>query len=773
MKAGRVGVLLLLLLLISARTHTASGNPIRLPARLPTPRRGDSGGATHQPHFRLRSADHTGLNDDSGWAFPLDTAGTIDTGSPFRVRFEIENQGSSFSDPLKLQYRRRPLGGYFGAWLDVTRMDSGLSVTAVQIWPSPQFSDDDSTTDLLAGSGVPFVSGVGEWETQTPEIQLSDEHTEIEWPLLLNRSFGPGAQATEAVAGDEIELRVVRADGSVLDGSYNNPLITVQLGEYNLGGTYPETPGRQIVAYNGSLYTFIESNEFYPLLRLMKSSDSGRTWSLVDPGDEDGPGATERDAEAADLDLDGPILHIAQYDMNDDVIYYRVDLDAGEWIARETVEASAGPQFQSVALEARSDGTVVCFYNSGSTIRYRVRSPGGGWSSALELDDTSSTDHQGIMVAGGASDDIHIFYSDRTNGDLRWRRLDSSGNLSTSQLILSDLDTSPARMFEVTNAVYYDDDGVDVVAIGFRDHSDGNFYSRSLRDGVVQPRQQIAGAVISDGGGGGVLSATLGAAGKTLYAFYAPSSDGDVYFDTNIDGAGWSGTGASHLAGVHTIYLRGEVMSVEGIQVFGYVYEDDPQLGGTLGGWTGRIHYNQLILPEPPTPSPTHTPTPTATPSLTHTNTPLPTHTSTSSPTPTASPSPIPTDTSTSTLTPTYTNTPIPTFTITPSSTPTLTNTTSPTYTNTPFPTSTNTPSSTPTGTNTPTSTSTATVLPAMTEPAPSPTQDPEFRIFMPVVGNQGQVEVSPAGSGGWRILWDAFARWWRLNTAGFTSSGG
>lgn len=118
--------------------------------------------------------------------------------APFRVRFEVQNTGLSQADlGYELQFSQNG-----GTWTTIT------TSTPLKASASPNFADDDPTTNLLPSGTGTFSAGVGkEDEAATPNIVVDGgDHTEIEWALVID----------SAAAGDTFDLRLKRTDGETM-----------------------------------------------------------------------------------------------------------------------------------------------------------------------------------------------------------------------------------------------------------------------------------------------------------------------------------------------------------------------------------------------------------------------------------------------------------------------------------------------------------------------------------------------------------------------------
>ena len=571
-----------------------------------------------QPNFRIRSDDSQTLNADAGWEGALNANATIDAHKRFRIRFEVEETASNGgNNSFKLQVKKN--AGSFVDAVFYDLIDVGTANTStgnVWIGQSNQYADNDATTNVLSGSSRTFVAGDGCEDPVTGTINISNEHTEIEFTIVIPTYYDDGTPGRN-VDGDTFEFRIVEGDGTVFTGTYNNPVITLNIPNNYIGGTFIESPlnAGPFVDSNNNMYYFMEYDELSADTVMLKSTDGGVTWAPQDESNN----PTNNDLESVDIFQDGDTLHILhQYG---DVVYHTFRMsdhptNADTWgITDESVATGTTQLEQGCSIIVRSDGTIVGFYNNSDgtneRARYKIRSTGGTWGSENNLDSTASTSFLGSSAVLGASDKTHVFYKDHTNGDLYHKDLNSSDVLSSRQLVDGDAGTSTDYRLNFTNAVYYDDGGVEVICIAYIDASDTNLYARYLRDGTLQTRAAISDATVLANPvamNSRMPVASLAVNGKTVYGIYTDLSSVDLYYASNDDEGGW-GTPVEEADGVNADQIIANVITRSGTNYLAYVIEDTLTIGTITNGgastpysgYTGGSLYGEITLSAGPT----------------------------------------------------------------------------------------------------------------------------------------------------------------------------
>ena len=127
-----------------------------------------------QSHFKGRG-DSEALNSatfdhpaDSGWTQLVDQT--------FRVRFEVDETAGT-AETLDGQLEANLNGG---SWFEVSNT-SGTVTSAL----SDQFTDASTTTDVINGSALTFVAGIGSTSGAAAPVALNNSHTEVEYALRV------------------------------------------------------------------------------------------------------------------------------------------------------------------------------------------------------------------------------------------------------------------------------------------------------------------------------------------------------------------------------------------------------------------------------------------------------------------------------------------------------------------------------------------------------------------------------------------------------------
>lgn len=550
-----------------------------------------------QEYFRIRSGDSVGLNTDSGWAAIENANATISTGVEFRIRFKVRETagGDDASNSYKLQVNRNS-----GGWVDIDVLNGSAS-PACQAVLSGQYADGDATsTELLTNTGT-YVNGDGNEDNASASYSLTSEETELEFCLML-MSFFDGA--VQNVAGDTLDFRVVETDGTVFTGTYTNPTITVAETAGYIGGAFIENPGRlgPFIDTNGNIYTVVEASATDSLPLMIKSTNGGDTWR-----EQDGAGRPANDLEGFDMSQDGDVIHMVQQQSGtNDIRYHRFRTSdhatPDDWeIINEVIKSAVVNDDQSSACQWRSDSTIVGFWQetvSGfERIFYKIRSSGGTWGTEVNLDTTASVNFTWVTVVKGESDLIHIFYKDKTNGDVFHKSLNSSDTLSSRETCHADAGTGTSDEKNAVPPVYWDDAGEENIMVGIKDETSQKLDTVVIKnDGAPATAVEASDNNVENSAGGTSLQpvANLAVDGLDVYLLYGHDTTGDIYRDKNSNDGGWSTDVVEQTVGVQTDWVRGAVFTHSsgngGDKVMGYIWDDDSS------GGTGRIRYDEFVI---------------------------------------------------------------------------------------------------------------------------------------------------------------------------------
>lgn len=551
--------------------------------------------------FRIRSDDSQTLNADAGWAAAIGADASIAAMQRFRIRFEVEETGGvSFSSACKLQFSKNS-----GTWTDLAFYDETAPAAAPAVWCvlSGQYVDLDATTDVLSNSAEAFVAGDGNEDPLTVAITLSNQHTEHEFTLMIPTFYDAAGQN---VGDDTFDFRMVESGGTIFNGTYDNPRITLTVPIGHIGACAPESPNRWIVADgNGNIYVALEPASTDSIFMMIKSTDGGDTWAEMDGSNR----PSYSDLEGMDIAYDSvnkDINIIHQGSGVEDVVFHRFrpsdhPTDPDTWeITDEVITASVDADDQHAAIQHRSDNTIVGFYRKVVTnegVYYKIRSSGGSWGSEVELDTEASIDFTAVTVCKGASDKIHIFYKDNTNGYIYHKSLNISDTLSARELVHNDAGIGNTPMKNVIPPVYWDDAGDEKIMFAFQDDSDAYIYTVTIiNDGTPSSVTQASDNTCIDSEGGAKMPlATLAVdSNDDVYLHYADLTSEDLYRDKNSNDGGW-GTDVEEIDGLSLDWLRSTSFTHNAgngsAEVIGYVYDNGS------AGFTGYIYYDEYEVP--------------------------------------------------------------------------------------------------------------------------------------------------------------------------------
>ncbi len=543
-------------------------------------------GVTGQPGFRVRSAFDARLNADQGWAGALNEDVTVAADRPFRIRFEVQAGASSTTNEFRLQYRRNG-----GEWTAVEAHDfpkpdtDDAKTPRVSIVSCRAYANGAATTNLLAGSTVPFEPGAGmTLSDRSPSWTAATAHGEFEWPLVVRR-FADEALTNEQ--GDTFEIRMVDASGRV-PGVSRNPVLRLVIPPRHVGGTFVETPGRigPWKASNGDLYFIMEPAETSNLFMMVKSTDNGLTWREVDGANR----PPTRDLEAVDARQIGDTIHIL-HEVSRSARYHSFRTSdhpssPDSWAVRGELVASVAPVAQAAALEVRSDGSLVAFYVGPTRIHYSIRSPAGTWSSDKVIDADVPPNLAGPQAVRGANDTVHLAYYG-TDGSIWYRRLLANDAFTERVQLASGAGITRAEYGSVLPLIYIAE--TNTIVIMYR-LADGRLWERRIvNDGSPTPAVRVTDRdVITDAVDSQQPGADAVLDGKTVHVAFIEESSRSI-FSTHDEG-GWRPS-TVRVDNILGSWIRGQVYTRrDGARVYGYVYD-----AGSNGG-AGMNRFGEIML---------------------------------------------------------------------------------------------------------------------------------------------------------------------------------
>ena len=557
-------------------------------------------------HFRFRTDDSQGLNADAGWAGALDENVTVNAEAVFRMRIEVEEQDNVNAASIQWQLYWRKNGG---PWEFVLNhgYPAALATPGLGATESAQYAQNDTTSNILAGSGKTFQAGVGTETGATgtfPNVQ--NEHIETEFCLRIRRQYDGGRND----AGDEFEFKL-RESGTDNDltGVSLIPKVTLAIPTGLIGGTLVESPGRvgPFKDGNGNLYYLHERAETNNIWLISKSTDGGDTWVDVDTANR----PTKGDLESVDAVLENDRLYILHH-QNPAVWHhiFRVSThgtNPDTWeLKDEEIENNSIPNpipsNQFAGIVRRSDGDLIAFFvfNNGTNtqIYYRIKPNAGAWGSRIQLD-SEAVNFSGVAVVRGASDKTHIVYADDA-GNVYHRSLDSADTLSARESLTTTALTANSVYQPLAAPVYWDESGTEKILVSYVKAADGKVYSRIItNDGTPGTESAAASdnAVYRNGGGSHAVCYQAVNDGANVYIVYGDNTTQDIFRDVNLDEAGW-GTDVELLDAKTCDNITANLFTHSagngGAKVLGYVYEN-----GT-DGYTGQLWYAEEAIAASP-----------------------------------------------------------------------------------------------------------------------------------------------------------------------------
>jgi hypothetical protein len=375
-------------------------------------------------------------------------------------------------------------------------------------------------------------------------------------------------------------------------------------------GIYPETSSYigPFADKKGNLYTVTELGDgSNPDPCIRKSTDGGLTWTEVD---EARP--TQDDLESLWLVQDGTRIHMVHQRSGYRVFYNSFDtsdapVNSDKWFTKnqEVAPPTSGPEDQSASLVARSDGTLVAFYQASLTQHaYKIRSPPGDWGPPTLVDTTDGKKFSQIQaVKALKSDRIHIVYKNSTDQTVVYRTLDDGNVLGPAQTIGIGVST---RIHALGNhgIVVTDAAGVERVYTAWTRQSDKHLVGVAIDDGVVGPVQTISTKPVYEDPDSVASFATVSslAAGPDgdVHAVYSdgPSDttgEHDLWYATRSPAGTWSTPGKA-LDNTDVMAISANVYthspSHGGRKVLGVVFDKETGISDM-----GAVHYTEVPLP--------------------------------------------------------------------------------------------------------------------------------------------------------------------------------
>jgi hypothetical protein len=442
----------------------------------------------------------------------------------------------------------------------------------------------EPTSDLLAGSGLPFAGGMGvnlaaagsAWTARAGQVEL-------EWPLVVRR-WVDGAETNEA--GDRFELRLADGAGKALSGAAVAKVELAILAGH-VGGTFVETPGRigPWQAGNGDLYFIMEPAESSNLFMMIKSADGGRTWAEVDAAHRPETG----DLEAVDGRVIGATIEIV-HQVTRTVFRHAFRTSdhpthPDTWAVTDEVAARVRSRAQGASLVVRSDGSMVTFY-VGETLRYSVRSATGEWGPSVVVDREAAPFLASPQAVLGAGDAVHVAYFGG-DGTVWFRTLAVDGTLSAAVQLADGVGTERDAFGSVLPLVYLPERDTVVVAYQL---ADLRLWERRIGGcGVPTAAAMVTERpVVREAADSQQPGADLVDAGGALQVLFIDDATREIYSVGEDERGGW-GPAVRRVADGRADWVRGlAYSSPDGGYVLRYVYD------AGSGGGAGMNRYGEF-----------------------------------------------------------------------------------------------------------------------------------------------------------------------------------
>jgi len=454
-----------------------------------------------------------------------------------------------------------------------------------------------SQTVTLAGATLSAMT----WQTVFTDTTGSDAAMYVGHCTVTagTVSASPVYAATASTSGESATavtfLRLREQDPALpgLMGLYGDPMIEPESHTHN----------PPVIDSNGNRYRLGESTTSHDINRTLvqKSSDGGITWK-----------ASNWASHTTAQDLEGTwTLKVGTK------IYFSVNRDDTVWLViwnmsddaspdtygtQETIDTglSASGVVQYSCLARLSTGDMWCFYSdllsgANNQIGYRLRTGVNTYGSKTTISD-GGNNITGPAAVVGAGDVTYLFYKDSTAGTLVYRTLTAAGSLSAATTIASGTAIS-TKTLPFTNAVYYDDAGVEVIGIAYIAGSAATdiLKYREIRNGTLQSEETISTAAVTRDPGqtdSQAVVAHLAVDGTTVHAMWSRQADGDLMRDRRILGSGWGTDTVVWASGGQTgWYVYCDVVTVGSKVKLIYTYDQ-----GTHVDDASNITYNELTL---------------------------------------------------------------------------------------------------------------------------------------------------------------------------------
>ena len=386
-----------------------------------------------------------------------------------------------------------------------------------------------------------------------------------------------------------------------------------------IDGVEPEAQGYvpPLCDGNGNLYRVTEERLAQgnnPMM--MKSSDGGSTWAQADAaGAPEGSSLNDLESGWCFQDTVNKLIGFLWTD--DTFLYYTTfrtsdhptspdtwglieiafsDLNGGSRAQASVAQLSDG-RVRSVFTNAQSLGQLALATKSTTT-------GAGGWSAKTSLAGGSDNFLGGSIVVGEA-DKLHIFTHNDAAQTVLHRTYSSADVLSANVRVdTAGTETSSANFHAVSNPVYYDVAGAEVISVLYA-AAGGGVRLIQIIDGVASDTAITGSSVaIAPAGTEGSTGAdnahfSLAVDGTTLHAIWADNASGDLMRSERPHGGSWTTPAVLWDSGANFCYwCYANVFVRNGATILGYTYDVGPHSDdGT------QIRYNALVLSAGSTPT--------------------------------------------------------------------------------------------------------------------------------------------------------------------------
>ncbi len=339
---------------------------------------------------------------------------------------------------------------------------------------------------------------------------------------------------------------------------------------------------------NGNLYCVFEYQDLSPQPEVYKSTDGGATWAAMDHanapawsswGDLEGPQVVQGDQtlwianhrNASSVGVEHWAYRTSDHPTNPDTWNTAI---------REVVRNTSTTVDQCLSLERRSNGDEVVFYHdSGATdqIAYQVKPSGGSWSAVSNISVASKKLTQAVCVRG-ASNLIHVFIKDSTDGSIRYYTFSTGNTPSSVATIATGLSTSAAHDYAIlARPVYINDSGTEKIYVAWVDSTGvlkGTMIVNGTPSGTIETISSTVVSVNPETTTSLSPVAFICAEGLKIHCLYADNATTDLWHTVRSAAGVWA-TPDEIIDGITCQYVNAAVYTRAGSTKLGILYSDD------------------------------------------------------------------------------------------------------------------------------------------------------------------------------------------------------